>query len=185
MIFANVSRAQTIWGAVEPSSKVFDYADVGACGKLRVITSLEFLQHHFSQMGHRDTSCDPHLHQSHQATNAPIPHANRLPPGGCVQTRFSETAIRRNLPPELSTCTSWCSLVRKGWIAVGMRRMVYFLLGGGILFAILAGLLAITTKSLDLYIRDRYFLILPTRLLFVSALLVLTALAIWQRKISR
>jgi len=36
--------------------------------------------------------------------------------------------------------------------------MVYFLLGGGILFAILAGLLAITTKSLDLYIRDRYFL---------------------------
>ena len=63
--------------------------------------------------------------------------------------------------------------------------MVYFLLGGGILFAILAGLLAITTKSLDLYIRDRYFLILPTRLLFVSALLVLTALAIWQRKISR
>lgn len=49
----------------------------------------------------------------------------------------------------------------------------------------LAGLLAITTKSLDLYILDRYFLILPTRLLFVSALLVLTALAIWERKISR
>jgi hypothetical protein len=70
-------------------------------------------------------------------------------------------------------------------MAVGMRIMVYFLLGGGILFAILAGLLAITTKSLDLYILDRYFLILPTRLLFVSALLVLTALAIWERKISR
>src|SRR5215470_18539826 len=32
-------------------------------------------------MGHGNTSCDPHLHQSHQATNAPLPHAKRLPHG--------------------------------------------------------------------------------------------------------
>jgi hypothetical protein len=55
--------------------------------------------------------------------------------------------------------------------------MPYFFFAGGIFLALLAGLLAITKGSLDLYIFDRYFLVLPSRLLFVSALLVLTALA--------
>src|ERR1700676_5629018 len=53
---------------------------------LSVITTLEFFQHYFAKMGHRNTSCDPHLHPSHQATNAPLPHAKRPPPGGYVQT---------------------------------------------------------------------------------------------------
>ncbi len=56
--------------------------------------------------------------------------------------------------------------------------MRYFLLGGGIFLALLAGVLAITRGSLDLYILDRYFLILPGRLLLVSALFVLIALAV-------
>src|SRR5712692_6284142 len=30
---------------------------------LSVITALEFFQHYFAKMGHRNTSCDPHLHQ--------------------------------------------------------------------------------------------------------------------------
>jgi hypothetical protein len=29
-----------------------------------VITALEFFQHHFAKSGHRNTSCDPHLHQA-------------------------------------------------------------------------------------------------------------------------
>jgi len=37
-------------------------------------------------MGHGNTSCDPHLYPSHQATNARLPHAKRPPPGGYVQT---------------------------------------------------------------------------------------------------
>ena len=60
--------------------------------------------------------------------------------------------------------------------------MRYFLLGGGIFLALLAGLLAITKGSLDLYVLDRYFLVLPGRLLLVSALLVLIALGIWNGK---
>src|SRR6266550_3942003 len=40
-------------------------------------------------MGHRDTSCDPHLHQAIEQPNAPVPHAKRPPPGGYVQTRYS------------------------------------------------------------------------------------------------
>src|SRR5205814_1981597 len=40
-------------------------------------------------MGHGNTSCDPHLYPSHQATNARLPHAKRPPPGGYVQTPYS------------------------------------------------------------------------------------------------
>src|SRR5205807_6647324 len=31
---------------------------------LSVITALEFFQHYFAKMGHRNTSCDPHLYQA-------------------------------------------------------------------------------------------------------------------------
>jgi hypothetical protein len=62
--------------------------------------------------------------------------------------------------------------------------MFYFVFAVGIFFAFLAGLLAITKGSLDVYIFDRYFLVLPSRLLFVSALLVLAALAMWDGNIS-
>ena len=48
LIFANVSKAQTIGRTVESSSKIFDCADVAACGILRVIKTLEFFQHHFA-----------------------------------------------------------------------------------------------------------------------------------------
>ena len=42
---------------------------------LSVMTTLEFLQHHFAKLGHGNTSCDPHVHQVIEATNAPLPHA--------------------------------------------------------------------------------------------------------------
>jgi len=65
------------------------------------------------------------------------------------------------------------------------QKMFYLLLGVGVLLALLSGLLATTTGLLDLYLFDRYFVILPSRILFLSALLVLAALAIWKGKISR
>src|SRR5713101_4171076 len=68
------------------SSKIFYCTKVVAYGILCIITKLEFFQHHFSKMGHGNTSCDPHLHLSHQATNAALPHAQRPPPGGYVLT---------------------------------------------------------------------------------------------------
>ena len=51
LIFPNVSRTQAIWGAAEVSGKVLNCADVAACGILGIITTLEFLQHHFPQSG--------------------------------------------------------------------------------------------------------------------------------------
>src|SRR5260370_17075830 len=58
-----MTRAEEIRGEVEVSSKILDCAAVGTCGMLSVITALEFFQHYFAKMGHRNTSCDPHLHQ--------------------------------------------------------------------------------------------------------------------------
>jgi hypothetical protein len=48
LVFANVSRPQAVRRTVEASSKIFDCADVMACGSLCVVTTLEFLQHHFA-----------------------------------------------------------------------------------------------------------------------------------------
>src|SRR6267143_4454120 len=81
-----MSRAQAIRGAVEVSSKILDCADVGTCGMLSVITALEFFQHHFAKMGHRNTSCDPHLHQAIEHPMLPTSReasaAGRLRPNG-------------------------------------------------------------------------------------------------------
>src|SRR5258707_8207532 len=57
---------------MEVSSKILDCADVGTCGMLSVITALEFFQHYFAKMGHRNTSCDPHLHQVIEQPMLPI-----------------------------------------------------------------------------------------------------------------
>src|ERR1700731_2479443 len=48
LVFANMPQAQTVRRAVEASRKIFDCADVVACGSLCVVTTLEFLQHHFA-----------------------------------------------------------------------------------------------------------------------------------------
>jgi hypothetical protein len=48
LIFANVPKAQAIGRTVESPSKIFDCPDVVACGILRIITALEFFQHHFA-----------------------------------------------------------------------------------------------------------------------------------------
>src|ERR1700722_1867267 len=48
LVFANVSWPQTVRWTVEASSKIFNCPDVRTCGMLRVVTTLEFLQHHFS-----------------------------------------------------------------------------------------------------------------------------------------
>src|SRR6516164_4997584 len=82
-------RAQAVRRTVEVSSKILDCPDVVAYGVFREVATLEFLQHHFSKMGHRNTSCDPHLYPSPQATNAGLPHAKRPPRSGYVLTRLS------------------------------------------------------------------------------------------------
>jgi hypothetical protein len=40
--------AQAVWGKVEPSREIFDGAEITLYGSLSIVTTLEFLQHHFS-----------------------------------------------------------------------------------------------------------------------------------------
>jgi hypothetical protein len=54
------------------------------------------------------------------------------------------------------------------------------LLAVGVLFLVLAGVLARTIHSLDLQIFDVYFVILPRYLLLLAAALLLAALVIWK-----
>ena len=48
LVLANVLPPQAIGRALEMSGESFDLANVVACGSLRVMTTLEFLQHPFA-----------------------------------------------------------------------------------------------------------------------------------------
>src|ERR1700746_102333 len=80
-------RAQAIRWAVEVASQVFNCADVGTCGIVSVIATLEFLQHHFPKSGHKDLLMTRQLTLSAWQSPLRSPHAKRLPQGGYVQTR--------------------------------------------------------------------------------------------------
>jgi len=54
LIAANVIRTKLIGRFAEESGEPLDSADVSAYSRLREVTSLEFLQHDFAKMGHRD-----------------------------------------------------------------------------------------------------------------------------------
>src|ERR1700736_5964668 len=64
-----------IRGSVEVSRKIFDGAKVTIDGSLGVITTLEFFQHHFSKMGHRDLLVTQNL--SHPTSNQCSAHLTR------------------------------------------------------------------------------------------------------------
>jgi hypothetical protein len=61
---------------------------------------------------------------------------------------------------------------------------LWLFLGGGCLFLVSAGLLAATTHALDLYIHDRYFVILPSRLLLLSVVFFIATLVVWKTRVS-
>ncbi len=48
LVLADVPRSQAIGRAVEVLGEPLDEANVTLCGSLRVMTSLEFFQHHFA-----------------------------------------------------------------------------------------------------------------------------------------
>jgi hypothetical protein len=48
LVLANVLRFQAIGRALEVLSEPLDQANVTLCGSFRVMTTLEFFQHHFA-----------------------------------------------------------------------------------------------------------------------------------------
>jgi hypothetical protein len=54
LVFADVVLGKLLRRAMEVLNKLLHGAEVSLRSKLRVITTLEFLQHHFSLLGHGD-----------------------------------------------------------------------------------------------------------------------------------
>jgi hypothetical protein len=64
------------------------------------------------------------------------------------------------------------------------KTILWFFLGGGLLFLLSAVLLAATIHSLDVSIHDRYMVILPSRLLIISVILLAATYVVWKAKFS-
>ena len=63
------------------------------------------------------------------------------------------------------------------------KIMLWVSLGGGCLFLLGGGLLAATLHSMDLFIHDRYFVILSSKLLLVSTFLFIATLIVWKARV--
>src|SRR5215472_7996612 len=54
LVLPNLQRTELIGRTVKVRSEPPDSVNIGACGSLGVIAALEFLERHFSKLGHRD-----------------------------------------------------------------------------------------------------------------------------------
>jgi hypothetical protein len=80
-------------------SEVGHNSQIITCGDGRVVATLKLLQHHFSQMGHRNTSCDPHLHQIvEQPTLHYVTRSVRRASGLVLVGNPSIKSVREGLP---------------------------------------------------------------------------------------
>jgi hypothetical protein len=61
LILPDLFGPELVGRLVKVLRELADDPDVGFCGTMRVITTLEFLQHLFAKLGHRDllNFCDP------------------------------------------------------------------------------------------------------------------------------
>src|SRR5438093_1250162 len=94
--------AQAIRGAAEVSRKILDCADVGTCGMLSVIKTLEFFQHHFAKSGHGDLLMTRQLISTNNQPLLRSPHAKR-PPHGRLRPNASALPDARNRPCGISS----------------------------------------------------------------------------------
>jgi len=70
--FADLVGTKLVGRTMEEAREVLDRIQVHAPGRFSVITTLEFLEHHFSKMGHKDLLVTrPYRHSAHNARVAP------------------------------------------------------------------------------------------------------------------
>src|SRR5260370_13814245 len=98
LILTDVLRTELVGRALEITREIFDCLDVKACCSLSVVTTLEFLEHHFAKVGHRSSPYDsPYLlhgitadTRHAQASAAKRLRSNGLP-GNWTQAAFRST----------------------------------------------------------------------------------------------
>src|ERR1700684_1436142 len=85
LVLADVLRSELIRWAPEITREIFDRLDVAVYGSLSVITTLEFLEHHFAKVGHRlapyDPTPSPPTHPPHPPRDPPCRTAPSLASG--------------------------------------------------------------------------------------------------------
>ena len=59
LILSDMLQTKLVRRTIEVQRKLFDRMEVDSCGIVGHIPTLEFLQHRFSKMGHREPPCDP------------------------------------------------------------------------------------------------------------------------------
>src|SRR3974390_1136046 len=64
LVLPDVLRTELVGRALEVTREIFHGLEVGAGCRLGVITTLEFLEHHFAQVGNRSSPYDPTLARS-------------------------------------------------------------------------------------------------------------------------
>src|SRR5260370_18584402 len=110
LILTDVLRTGLVGRAVEITREIFDCLDVKACCSLSVVTTLEFLEHHFAKVGHRSSSYDPPylLHGSTADTR----HAQASAAKRFVQTGFGEIGRERHsAAPHFSQADLWPGII--------------------------------------------------------------------------
>src|SRR5215471_15005934 len=89
LILADVIAVELVGRAVEVLGETPDRANVGNCGSLRVVATLEFVERHFSKLGHRDLLVTHTIWQRTWLLPCPTRSVRRA--SGLVQTAISES----------------------------------------------------------------------------------------------
>src|SRR5208337_3085380 len=77
LVMTDVLGTELVGRALEVTREIFDGLEVNAGCSLGVITTLEFLEHHFAKVGHRSSPYDPtlSLHLVYSTAAADTGHA--------------------------------------------------------------------------------------------------------------
>src|SRR5208282_1020148 len=115
LVLANVFRSELIGRAVKVPRKILDRLDVAVDGSLSVITTLEFFEHHFAKVGHRESPYDPTL--SAHTPAADIRHAK----ASAAKASFKRPSGKKRLDPVLAIFTAEAGIFKS---AAGCLRIV-------------------------------------------------------------
>src|ERR1700694_613122 len=102
----DVLRTELVGRALEVTREIFDCLNVKVCCSLSVITTLEFLEHHFAKVGHRLAPYDPTLSPPHHNCRHPARESVRRKAAsfkrGSHSQRESNQSSRKNSSPAIS-----------------------------------------------------------------------------------
>src|SRR5271170_6419905 len=99
LILPNLAWAQALGRAMEVLRKVFHGVDINACGALRVVATLELIQHALPKMGHGKPPVTRGLHSQQCPGESPCSSVRRA--SDLVQTPIAPAVFNSGHDPEI------------------------------------------------------------------------------------